>query len=107
MTLFDPTRTPPRDLYGHYAHPDLDQFFDGEEGDEGPLDYMALRSAGFEMRSLFISEQDFPDDDAYDRFCDAGDPNVSWWNPEVASWQRVGIWDTEDGAMALFVRPVN
>lgn len=101
--LFDPASTPARDPYGHYAHPDLDQFFDG---DEGPFDSEALHKAGFEAICMHISVPDFPGDEAYERFCDAGDPNVSWWNPEIASWQRVGIWDTEDGAMALFVRRI-
>lgn len=100
-TLFNPDRMPPRDAYGHHFHPDLDQFSDG---DEGPMRRADLQAADWELSWLYL-ENDVSADAINDR-CAEGDPNVSDWNPEREGWYRAGIWDTEDGPIAAFVRPV-
>lgn len=101
MKLFDEQKTPARDQYGHYCHPDLDQFFDG---DEGPLRRDDLSAAGFESWSLYLYNDHTPAASGINDACCEGNPDVSAWNPGREGWRRVGIWDTEDGPIAVFVR---
>lgn len=102
-TLFNPDRMPPRDDLGYHCHPDLDQFCDGDEGVLEPEDF---RVAGFELAFMYLdgdhSEAAGVINDSYSQ----GNPDVSAWNPEREGWYRAGIWDTEDGPIAVFVQPV-
>lgn len=78
---FDPARLPPRDHDGFTMHPDLPQWGENESGE--PI----LLALGFE--SAFVS---------------LDDPKEDPEPPEGEGWLLGGIWDTEDGPIACFVR---
>lgn len=101
--LFNPDRMPPRDAFGHHFHPDLDKF---TNDDEGPLRADDLRAAGFELSSLYLYNDHNPVATEISDACCRGNPDVTAWNPDRDGCYRAGIWDTEDGPVAVFVRPI-
>jgi len=107
QTLFDPARLPPRDEYGFTFHPDLaDERWEDPELGEEYLSSEAILAAGFESRQVAF-EYDVPQA-LLDRYYEDGDSSVAaeWQptTPEGEGWMLVGIWDTEDGPYAMFVR---
>lgn len=108
LDLFNPARLPPRDENGMTFHPDLDnERWEHPELGEEYLSAEALRDAGFESRQVAF-EYDAPEA-LRDRYYEGDDPDVSAWeptSPEGEGWALVGIWDTEDGPYAMFVRRI-
>lgn len=107
-TLFDPARLPPRDEYGMTFHPDLeDPRWEHPDLGEEYLSAEAILAAGFESRHVAF-EYDAPEE-LLNRYFEDGDAGVSDWeptSPEGEGWVLVGIWDTEDGPYAMFVRRI-
>jgi len=107
-TLFDPARLPPRDEYGMTFHPDLeDERWEHPDLGEEYLSSEAILAAGLESRQVAF-EYDAPEE-LKERYYESGEPDVSDWkptSPEGEGWILVGIWDTEDGPYAMFVRRV-
>ena len=104
--LFDPARLPPRDSSGFTMHPDLPQFIEGE--DEGVMDANLFTREGLETDFVEF-ESDAPEalrDRWYD---DEGGECTEWvpTTPQGDGWLLAGIWDTEDGPIAYFVRPLD
>lgn len=103
---FAPARMPARDEDGYAVHPDLELILeDGDEGDELRIDLEKLKRAGFE--DAYVGFDDDVDDDAIrDRYFEDG-TGVSEWQPTTPDgegWQLVGVYDTENGPYAMFVR---
>ena len=103
--LFDPARMPARDAQGWATHPDLDlQRFNK---DEEHLDLKALAEAGFDAHMVVMEYDTNEGDAAYKAYWDDGEADVSAWTPtppEGEGWQLIGIWDSEDGPFAMFIR---
>lgn len=100
--LFDPARMPYRDAFGFVTHPDLDLFStDAELYDED-----ALARSGFALAAV-SAEDDAPElltaYESHDEYA------LARWEPtlpEGDGWRLVGIFDTEAGPLAHFVRPL-
>lgn len=106
-TLFDPTRLPPRDEYGFTFHPDLeDPRWEHPDLGEEYLSDEAILAAGFESSQRQF-EYDAPEH-LRNRYYEGGEAEAcAEWQPstpEGEGWMLVGIWDTEDGPYAMFVR---
>lgn len=97
--LYDPDRMPKLD--GDYAaiHPDLPEWPDDREESIGPL----LTAQGFEWKA---DEGDYGDAWESRDFDPAG--WLAKWEPEAPGpeWRIALIHDTEDGPVAVFVRPL-
>jgi hypothetical protein len=108
QTLFDPARLPPRDECGMTFHPDLeDERWEHPDLGEEYLSSEAILAAGFESRQVAF-EYDAPEE-LQERYYESGEPDICDWeptSPEGEGWVLVGIWDTEDGPYAMFVRRV-
>jgi hypothetical protein len=114
--LFRDDRLPARDADGYFSHPDLDAFCTAHDGvtlrspdDEGIISDKLLLAVGFESRFIELGDDVDEDHPAYVRYFDAGGTGIHDWAPTVPEgdgWKHVGSWDTEDGPVAMFVRPV-
>lgn len=97
---YAPERTPPRDEYGMFWHPDLPECGEGES--IIPL----LLAQGFDG-AVVAGEGEFPEEaieDGHDAYWAA----MRAWTPTPPhgdGWLLVAIYDHEDGPHALFVRP--
>lgn len=108
-TLFDPAKLPERDADGYTFHSDLEQFLDGAESeDDMVLASERLRAAGWEWHYDALEHDDRPEaQEARNEYFDDGMGVTKWQpaTPEGEGWQLVAIYDTEDGAYAMHVRP--
>lgn len=98
IDFFDPNRQPSRDKFGFTFHPDLDLF-----SADGYYDSTVLWHAGFRFCQITL-ESDDPD--LLQRYYE--DPlALTRWNPEPPSsgWRLVGLYDTDDNPVAIFIRP--
>ncbi|CAD7741131.1 hypothetical protein LMG31884_47320 (plasmid) [Xanthomonas hydrangeae] len=95
---FDPKRQPARDKFGFTFHADLDLFTT-----DGFYDSNALLSAGFHFCQITLES----DDPALlQRYYE--DPlALTRWHPEPPSsgWRMVGLYDTDNNPVAIFIRP--
>lgn len=103
--LFDPSALPARGELGDVEHPDL-QRFNVERDDELYVDLEALKAAGWEYTTRTLDSSG--DEAANDRYFDDGDPDFSGWNPATpeGGWLLAGMWESEDGPLAFYVREV-
>jgi hypothetical protein len=104
----NPERLPTRDENGYVLHPDFYLIY-GAVGvdDEGEAAGEYVKEKGYEFKGVSF-EDDAPEWLA-DRYSDEGDPDVSEWKPTMpkgGGWRLYGIWDSEDGPRATFVRKV-
>lgn len=64
--------------------------------------------AAFGIEAAFIHMEDDVDCDTYDRYFASNSPDCSMWTPSIPrgdGWLLLKIYDTEDGPVALHVRP--
>lgn len=97
--FFDPARQPPRDRYGFTAHPDLALF-----ANEGTADADALSKAGFSLEFVLL-ESDAPE--LLDAYHGGDSTALARWfptPPELDGWHLVGLYDTDNDPVAVFVR---
>jgi hypothetical protein len=103
--LFDPARMPERNDIGWVSHPDLDQ--PRWNKDEEHLDLKAFTEAGYDVH-FELMDNDIPEGSPlFLSYWGDGDPDISDWEPsppEGERWQLIGIWDSEDGPFAMFIR---
>lgn len=99
FAYFDPDRQPSRDKFGFTFHPDLDLFTE-----DGYYDASAVLRAGFDFCQLML-ESDNPA--LLHRYYE--DPfALANWQPEPPNsqgWRLVGLYDTDDNPVAVFIRP--
>lgn len=98
--LFDPARLPERDEMGYTYHPDMDILTEGL-GDGDVIPESRFAELGIE-RYWLHSECDagFDEETMYD------DHGFGRWRPSPGDgWRTACMFDTEDGPVALFVRP--
>lgn len=101
--FFDPDCQPTRDRYGFTAHPDLDLF----STDDDALDHAAMHDAGFTMQTVALAT-DAPL--LLDAYLDADECVLARWEPtppQGGGWQLVGVYDTENDPIAVFVRQLS
>lgn len=101
--FFDPARQPYRDRYGFTAHPDLALFHDGETA----INTEALRDAGFVLEFVPI-ESAAPG--LLDAYLTGDEYALARWDPKPPpgdGWRLVGLGDTENDPVAVFVRPLS
>lgn len=100
-TLFEASRLTPREEDGTSFHPDMP---DGpEETDMTPY----FTAMGFELSHVTMEDQ-ITDEDM-ERYSENPDIGFSFWNPKPPSgegWLLAGIWDSEEGPHAWYVRPL-
>lgn len=104
--LFDPVAMPARDDQGFATHPDMldDRWQHPVLGDEY-MNTLALAEAGFAWTFHYMSSD--VDAEAMDRYGEDCDCNP--WSPPDRSadgWVIASIYDHEDGAIAVYVRPI-
>jgi hypothetical protein len=100
--LFAASALPPRDEVGSVEHPDLSSFSTDQDG-EGYINLADLKAAGWEYH-IIAMEQDGSEADQK-RYFDEGDPDFSQWCPATPDgWQLAGMWETDDGPIAFYVR---
>lgn len=98
--LFAADKLPARDENGWCTHPDLPEWDESESGAD------VLARIGYEGDWVFMDGD--ADEKLVDAYFEDGEPSCAAWTPtkpEGDGWLLVGIWDTEDGPVALFVRP--
>jgi hypothetical protein len=90
-----------RDSNGYWCHPDFPDF-------QGSVERFRAWMADENLESCRVClEEEDEDHPVYQSYFD-GDPNVSGWEPkapEGGDWFLLGLWDTEDGPFAWYVRP--
>jgi hypothetical protein len=98
---FDASRLPARDQDGHVFHPDMEGIGD-DEFDMSPQ----LRALGWHCTT--VSFESDASQEQRDRYSDGNSPDCSYWTPRTPrgkGWLLAAIYDTEDGPVALYVRP--
>ena len=96
--MFEPERLPPRDADGFTAHPDLPEWGENEPG--SPI----LAALGFDSR--FVLMENDGSDEVNDEYFERGGSYAGWTPTSPGDgWVLAGVWDTEDGPQACFVRP--
>jgi hypothetical protein len=104
--LFSPLSMPPRDKDGMCCHPDIDDRWNMDD-DEQRFDPAKFAAAGWAIAFIWF-ESDGTEEEL-DRYCDAGDADISYWTPSSppgAGWMLCGVWDTEDMPVAFYVKPL-
>ena len=92
-----------RDENGFWMHPDIP--WDDVPEDESVFPF--LEKWGF--KGCFATLEDDAPQEMADRYFDSGDADCSYWNPtppEDEGWFLAGIYDTEDGPCAMFLKAV-
>jgi hypothetical protein len=105
--LFNPARLPTRDADGMTYHPDLGEDRFQHDVHEEYLDLEKFRAVGFETSS--VSFEYDATGKLMDHFSDTGEADCAAWTPSYPKgdgWQLIAIYDTEDGPLALYVRPL-
>lgn len=101
MNLFDPARLPMRDETGFTSHPDIPE----TEEEVSIRPYLA--DLGYDVRGTFMSEDHDDDSEQFKDYYEREPFSCSTWQPmSPEGWQLISIHDTEDGPVALFVRPI-
>lgn len=92
---------PVRDECGHWWHPGIPDF------DEDMDAYAAwLNEQQLTTSTVWLESEDV-DHPAYVSYFDNGDGDISTWQPAAPpgeGWFLLGIFDTEDGPAATFVK---
>lgn len=106
--LFDPAVMPARDEDGMCCHPDLLGDRWNRDDNEEAFDPAKFHAAGFEFTYVEF-EFDAPEP-LLESWFEDGSGDCSAWQPstpdEGAGWMLTGIWDTEDGPIAFYVREI-
>ncbi|WP_265497606.1 hypothetical protein [Providencia rustigianii] len=94
-----------RDEDGYWVHSQFPQTELGNEID----DWVSKNQ--LELKLVFM-ESDIDEDDhpAYDRYFHAGDPDFHDWEPSEPigqGWFIGGIYETEDGPVCVWLRPIS
>jgi len=101
--FFDPDRQPYRDRYGFTVHPDLALF-----SAEDLVNEAALLDAGFVLEFVLI-EADAPG--LLDAYRTGDEYALARWDPRPPKggdgWRLVGLYDTENDPVAVFIRRLN
>lgn len=103
VATFDPAQLPARDSKGYVSHPHLELIC---PTDSDLLPRELFHAAGWDVDLVFLYEDTNAPESVRDAYDDGN--GVADWNPSVPAgkgWQLVGLWDTADGAQALFVKP--
>ena len=98
--LYASDRTPNRDEYGCFYHPDIPSWDDEREESIAPL----LKAQGFDLQCVTGDFSDEAMEEGGERYWQ----EMRSWNPEPNGdgWRLVAIYDTEDGPYAMFVKPL-
>ncbi len=98
--LYASDRTPNRDEYGCFYHPDIPSWDDEREESIAPL----LKAQGFDLQCVPGDFSDEAMEEGGERYW----KEMRSWNPEPNGdgWRLVAIYDTEDGPYAMFVKPL-
>lgn len=103
--LFDPAALPPRDEYGMCCHPDLLGDRWNKDDNEEAFDRAKFAAAGFEVDYVEFEHDAL--DELRDAWYEDGCADCSSWQPSAPQgdgWVLAGIWDTDDGPIAFYVR---
>jgi hypothetical protein len=114
--FFHDVRKEEPDQFGWFMHPDLYIFhteYNGvtpeSPGEEGYISDRLLNAFGFESE-MVLMEDDLDREDPFSvAYFEGGEADITDWNPSAPQgdgWKLVGKWDSEDGPVALFVRPI-
>jgi hypothetical protein len=104
--LFDPVALPARDENGMCCHPDLDDRWNMDDNEEA-FDPAKFAAAGFEF--TFVEFEFDAPEPLLESWFEGGEGDCSAWTPSRPNgegWMLAGIWDTEDGPIAFYVRPM-
>lgn len=98
--LYASERTPNRDEYGCFYHPDIPSWDDEREESIAPL----LKAQGFDLQCVPGDFSDEAMEEGGERYWQ----EMREWNPEPEGdgWRLVAIYDTEDGPYSMFVKPL-
>lgn len=92
-----------RDAKGMWMHPAFPWNELPDDTDITPY----IRKWGYECR--FIALDNDASDEIVERYANSNDPDCSYWTPTPPKgngWILGAIYDSEDGAMACFIRPI-
>lgn len=92
-----------RDENGFWYHPDIP--WDRVPEEQSPAPY--LNFAGYETH--WSEMYDELSNEENDQYANSNSPDVSFWAPKVPAgpeWFLAAIYDTEDGPVALWIRPL-
>lgn len=93
-----------RDADGHWTHPDWPMHATPEECSEEPT----ARALGLQLS--WVRMEDQVSDEVWDAYGDANSPDCTAWDPAPPdadpAWFLTAIFDTEDGPVAHWCRPV-
>jgi hypothetical protein len=97
-----------RDEYGFWTHPKYEEFCDGRESIPTAEFDEWMQNNGMDWGITELETDPSAEADAIrDRYFEAGDLNVSDWNPTPPAgdgWFVGSIHDTEDGPVCIWLR---